>query len=96
MNIPQQTRTDNRVSTNGVDTPGINTCKKKGAQDLTHLATQTNSSSSMQSLYQNHSPSNANNNNSNVITNNVVALNGQLHKMPSQQSLEEELPLPCG
>uniref|UniRef100_A0A1A9X198 Scaffold protein salvador n=1 Tax=Glossina brevipalpis TaxID=37001 RepID=A0A1A9X198_9MUSC len=57
---------------------------------------QTNSSSSMQSLYQNHSPSHANNNNGNMNTNNAVTSTGQLRKVPSQQSLEEELPLPPG
>uniref|UniRef100_A0A1A9VR20 Scaffold protein salvador n=1 Tax=Glossina austeni TaxID=7395 RepID=A0A1A9VR20_GLOAU len=57
---------------------------------------QTNSSTSMQSLYQNHSSSHANNNNGNMNTNKAVASSGQLHKVPSQQSIEEELPLPPG
>nr|XP_013100397.1 unnamed protein product [Stomoxys calcitrans] len=53
-----------------------------------HNLAQANSSSSMQSLYQN--TANNNHNSSSTPT------SQQLHKHPSQQSLEEELPLPPG
>ncbi|XP_075147873.1 scaffold protein salvador [Haematobia irritans] len=53
-----------------------------------HNFAQGNSSTSMQSLYQN--TGNKNHNSSNTPT------SQQLHKHPSQQSLEEELPLPPG
>ncbi|KAM7360962.1 scaffold protein salvador [Cochliomyia hominivorax] len=87
-----------------------NTNQMMSSYDLSSRATpqshnQGNTSSSMQSLYQNTNSNNMSNNSNNNSNNNHTSSsaststtnnNTQLHKHPSQQSLEEELPLPPG
>lgn len=76
--------------------PTLSSNQMMSSYDLSSRATphshaQGKSSSSMQSLYQN-----TGNNNNNHNTNTTTTSQQQLRKHPSQQSLEEELPLPPG
>ena len=101
---PQQQQQQQQQQHLNFNNNSSNINQMMSSYDLSSRATpqshnQANSSSSMQSLYQNTSntntASNANSSHASSASTNTTNTQ-QLHKHPSQQSLEEELPLPPG